>query len=139
MTSALLCLGGNTEDTAGNISQATDMLAQCGRIHASSGQYPSASGYLNEVVSFETELSAEALVAYAKQMEVKLGRQPQMKALGIVPIDIDLVVYAGCVLRPQDYNSAYFHTGLQKIAQKKLAHHMDDFSKFFTNFPSLTV
>jgi len=118
MIPALLCLGGNTEDTAANISLAMDMLAQYGHINACSGQYPSASGYLNEVVSFETGLSAEALVAHAKQIEIRLGRQPQMKALGTVPIDIDLVVYADCVLRPQDYGSAYFRTGLQKIAQK---------------------
>ena len=134
MNPALLCLGGNTVETSGNITRAISMLAQYGHIYANSGQYPSASGYLNEVVAFESAISAEALVAHAKRIELELGRLPHMKAQGIVPIDIDVVAYAGRVLRPQDYASAYFRTGLQKIAVST-----DDLSKFFTNFAAIKI
>ncbi len=51
------------------------------------------SDYLNMVVALETNLSAAQLVEHLKALEYKLGRRPEHKREGRVPIDIDLLTF----------------------------------------------
>lgn len=111
---AILCIGSNVDNAAILIAAALSRLSLLGEIDTSD-VYPSGSGYLNCVASLRTSLPVQSLVDEAKIIEKELGRTPIDKASGIVPIDIDVVVYDGVILRPADASSIYFTTGLQTL------------------------
>lgn len=117
MYKAILCLGSNLnpKDAEWNIDFATKKLQLEISILASSAIYPSSSGYMNQVVTCTTTCNYEQLHEYTKRLEYSLGRRKAHKDQGIVPIDIDIVVFDDEVKRPLDYCSAYFKQGIQEI------------------------
>ena len=48
--------------------------------------------FYNGAVCFESDLNIIELKPKLKEMEAKLGRTPEQKAQGIVPIDLDIIV-----------------------------------------------
>ena len=52
-----------------------------------------ANPYLNQLVVAYTTLPATELCQRLKQIETQLGRTPEMRQEGIVPIDLDLLLY----------------------------------------------
>lgn len=115
----ILCLGSNAPDGEAKINTAMDMLQAKGcRALACSPIYPSSHGYLNQVVSIDPGQYDEAvLTALTKWAERRLGRRPEMKSAGQVPIDIDIVVMRGRTLRPADFASPYFQQGYRAISK----------------------
>lgn len=113
-----LCIGSNLQPlyAASKIEEATEMLEAEGlAIIANSHVYPSASGYQNCVLRAETEAEYPLLLLATKAIERKLGRTPEMKERGEVPIDIDIVIFDHQVMRQADFDSAYFKKGLESI------------------------
>ncbi|MDY3881679.1 MAG: 2-amino-4-hydroxy-6-hydroxymethyldihydropteridine diphosphokinase [Sodaliphilus sp.] len=78
------------------------------------------SSYLNAVAQGYTDVSLEQLNALLKQHEIAEGRTEEMRARKQVPIDIDIVIYDGEILRPNDYNQAFFQKGWKEIGNQKL-------------------
>ena len=60
-------------------------------------------------------LGVSQLNALLKQHEIAEGRTDEMRARKQVPIDIDIVIYDGEILRPNDYNQAFFQKGWKEI------------------------
>lgn len=120
-TESIICLGSNSPDGQDIICAAIAMLQAKGcRVVASSPIYPSSHGYLNQVAAIDPgAYDLQVLTALAKWTERRLGRQPEMKAAGLVPIDIDIVMLRGRTLRPADYASPYFQQGLSLLPSKK--------------------
>ena len=58
--------------------------------------------FFNGAARIVTSLSLEALTTLLKHMEQQAGRTPEMKAAGIVPIDLDIIVYNGSIIH-RDY------------------------------------
>jgi 2-amino-4-hydroxy-6-hydroxymethyldihydropteridine diphosphokinase len=58
--------------------------------------------FYNGAARIVTSLSLEALTALLKQLETQAGRTPEMKAAGIVPIDLDIIVCNDVVIH-RDY------------------------------------
>lgn len=115
---AIICIGSNLEpDTASpNIRQAINRLSDHGaELLAESQIYPSSSGYMNYVARCRFSQDYDAVHALTKSIEQELGRTPAMKASGIVPVDIDIVTWGSEIMRPSDFASAYFKTGLNEI------------------------
>ena len=73
------------------------------------------SPFSNQVASFETSLSAEEIRTILKQIERDHGRLPEDKSHGIVKIDIDLLMYDDCVLKPQDLEKDFVLEGLKSL------------------------
>ncbi|MCC8114142.1 MAG: 2-amino-4-hydroxy-6-hydroxymethyldihydropteridine diphosphokinase [Bacteroidales bacterium] len=116
MKKAILCLGSNVADANQHIARALELLKSQGcEVLKTTNNYPSASGYSNRVVEVGTMMGHEELKSLAKQIEILEGRQPWMKEAGIVPIDIDVVMYGGAVVRPLDYATPYFTEGYNKL------------------------
>ena len=59
--------------------------------------------FTNQVAMLVADVSASALKASLKRMEYQLGRRPEHKAQGVVPIDLDLLCVDGRVLRESDW------------------------------------
>lgn len=101
-----LALGGNLGDRPANLQAAINHLQAGGhlRVKALSPLYETAPvGYadqpdfLNMALEAETDLTPLALLAYLKEIEAALGRQPTLRN-GPRPIDLDLIFYDDLVL-----------------------------------------
>lgn len=79
---------------------------------ASNGKDPD---YLNAVAEIATALTHPELTKLLKDYERQCGRTPQSKAFGSIPIDIDIVMWNGEVLRPKDFAQYYFAKGWNEI------------------------
>ncbi len=65
------------------------------------------SPFSNQSARFTTSLSPESLRQTCKEIEKQGGRMPEDKARGIVKLDIDVLVFYGKVLKPEDLKRAY--------------------------------
>ena len=74
------------------------------------------SPFSNQVASFETTLSSEEVRAILKQIERDLGRLPEEKPQGVIRIDIDLLMYDDCVLKPADLERDFVVEGLKSLS-----------------------
>ena len=99
MNEVVLALGSNLGDRLANLVAAVDLLAERGvttRRRSAAWETepvpPDQPKYLNAVVVAETDLSPEALLRVAKEVEGILGRIPGPR-WGPRPADIDIVFY----------------------------------------------
>ena len=73
--------------------------------------------YLNAVALGHTSLSAEAIRTSLKDFELRTGRTPEVRALGIVPIDLDLLMLGDTVFKPKDLSQSYVLRGLNELGE----------------------
>ncbi len=73
--------------------------------------------YLNAVAIGHTSLSAEAIRTSLKDFELLSGRTPEVRALGIVPIDLDLLMLGDNVFKPKDLSQSYVLRGLNELGE----------------------
>lgn len=110
-----LSLGSNSGDRAQNLTAALQQLLPHleGQPAVSPTiESPSTTGigtpYLNLAARVKTTLEPDELKAILKQIETNLGRTPQSKSAGQIPIDIDIVICDNGILRLADYRAAHF-------------------------------
>lgn len=118
---AIVSLGSNTGREE-NIEQAVRMLSERFRTAVfSPAEYtepvgcPSSAKFLNRVGVFRTSLSADELKSVFKEIETLLGRRPEDKGRGVVPVDIDLLRWNGQTLKPEDIKRGYILSGLRSL------------------------
>lgn len=71
--------------------------------------------YCNAVARIATTDDYDALKAFFKQKEVEHGRSHDANVPSLVPLDIDIVVWEGKVLRPRDMEQEYMRVGLRQL------------------------
>lgn len=71
--------------------------------------------YLNAVAYGGTDETAVEIIKYLKSLERAAGRSDELKRKGIVPLDLDLVVYDNRILRPEDFQRQYFNIGYRQL------------------------
>ena len=71
--------------------------------------------YTNCVVIGKTAATIQDITAQFKAYERQCGRTPECKALGLVPIDLDVVIFNGEVVREKDFNQIYFKIGWEEL------------------------
>lgn len=76
---------------------------------------PDAAPFLNQVVVAYTPEGPTETIAYLKQLEHMLGRKPEDKQKGSIPIDIDLLQWNDSILKPEDMKRAYILSGIHSL------------------------
>ena len=124
MNTALISLASNSPDKREQMEKAFAELQAMGIVDKSSSIYETAPcgnphhpNYLNAVARIHTPVEYQTLHDSLKEMEQNHGRTPLSKQTGEIPLDIDIVVWNGKTLRPQDFDRDYFKIGLQEIQQ----------------------
>lgn len=121
MNTAILCLGSNTADRDRILRDAVAALSEFAKVINCSDVYdgPSHNGigndYLNTVVVVKTAKEISEVDAFGKELESRAGRTPESKTTGVMPLDIDLVVWNDQVLRPYDFSRPHFTRGLIQL------------------------
>lgn len=125
MHTYILSLGSNDGDRAHNLAAALDALAPflTGRPEVSDIiETPSVTGfgapYLNLAARVVTDLEPAELQIALRHSEAALGRTPGSKAAGQIPIDIDIVIADGHILRPADYHTPHFQLCYAQLTQR---------------------
>lgn len=81
---------------------------------------PNAAPYLNQLAVGATPLDVTTLNARLKAIEQSMGRTPESKALGVVPIDLDLMAYDGERFHEADWQRPYVSALLNDEGQPDL-------------------
>lgn len=125
MHAIIISIGSNTAEKHRNVEAAIQWLSGWTVPRKQSSVYESqpegnCAGkvrytYANAVFCALTSHSREEIEAKLKKYEADCGRTPQMKAFGIVPIDLDLVVFDNHMLRPNEMDRNYFRRGYDEI------------------------
>ncbi len=118
----VLCLGSNTPDCREIIPRAVEALACLCHIEIESALYesPDESGlgapYLNQVVAVTPRLGYGELCARLKALEIEFGRNDRSKAAGIMPLDVDVIIWDYEVVDPYQFSRRYFRIGYNAIS-----------------------
>lgn len=117
----VLSIGSNSADREAQMTNCIAWLRGIATLTKLSSVYnsPASNGkdpdYLNAVAEITSTLTHPELTKLLKDYERQCGRTPQSKALGSIPIDIDIVMWNGEVLRPKDFAQYYFAKGWNEI------------------------
>ncbi len=68
--------------------------------------------YTNQAARFTTTRSIESIKQEFKHIEHICGRTPQSKSHGIIPLDIDILIYGETILKPHDLDTSYVRLAL---------------------------
>lgn len=71
--------------------------------------------FSNQVACFYTETDREAVAGILKRIEAEAGRKPEDKARERICLDIDLLSYGNCILKPEDLKRDYIVEGLSEL------------------------
>lgn len=125
MSKALLSLGANTPDKKQRLADAMLAIAQIAHIENQTPIYETAAEgsvatlpYANALMLIETSAEYEALRATFKQWERNAGRTPESKAQGLIPLDIDIVVWDEQVIKERDMEFEYMKLGMKLLKEK---------------------
>lgn len=125
LNTAIISLGSNIARREEMVATGLGWLMSIDPMMRESGIYSSepVSGhgdpYANAVVEIRTAASLDDLVAIAKDFEKACGRDDKARSEKRVPIDVDIVVFNGRVIRDRDYESPFFRRGMGLLRASK--------------------
>ena len=120
-TEAILCIGSNCGDRVTNVTAGLEWLSgilidfRHSYVYATPDCHGGKREYMNAVARGLTDKTPFELEMACKDYEISCGRNSAARAVGDVPVDIDLVVYDGSVLRKRDYDSEFFKKGFLSL------------------------
>lgn len=121
MNEVLLSIGSNVTPRRDRVAAALESIGSLLDDSMASDIYetPEIHGigrpYMNAVVSGKTDMGFERLRETTKRLELEAGRDANARERGDVHVDIDIVVWNGVVLRPNDFRQPFFRIGAGMI------------------------
>lgn len=79
------------------------------------GNAYSVGPYMNQVAIAYTTLLHSEIIPLLKAIEKAAGRSKELKVVGVVPLDIDLIQWNDMVLKPEDLTRSYVRKGLDEL------------------------
>lgn len=116
---AIICLGSNVADKEQRVAAAAAHFAGLMSNVTSSGMLISddymgiGECYANMVIRGATTLDLDSLIQESRRYEAANGRTNCSKPSGIMPVDVDIVVFDNRILKPQQYSRAYFQAAFR--------------------------
>lgn len=123
--SVVLSLGSNVADRDNLVADAISWLeevmtlARRSTIYSTEECHGKGCIYSNSVVCGEIKHTVEEFDNILKTYEQSCGRNEEARRRGDVPIDIDIVIADGTVVRPKDFSRQFFRIGFDML-QKQL-------------------
>ena len=120
---AILSIGTNHPDRDSRITDAIQWLTGTFRVQSCSEVYemPAINGtdrpYLNAVAAIATDTCLPEFIDLLKCYEAQCGRTPQSKAAGVIPIDIDVIIWNDTIMRPREFAYDYFTKGYGQLSE----------------------
>lgn len=121
MNSLVISIGSNSHDRDWQIKHGIEWLKhnlsnfRISSVYNSEAVNQRDPDYLNAVISAGTRKNLDEISQLLKQYEMVCGRTPASKLEGNIPMDIDIVIWNGDVLRQRDFAQQYFQRGWQEL------------------------
>lgn len=118
---AIFSIGSNCGDRHKNVRDGIAWLStildgiQCSTVYATPDCHGGVRKYMNAVAIGMTHLTSPELEHLCKQQELACGRDTTAREAGDVPLDIDVVVYDGKIMREKDFRSEFFIKGFSQL------------------------
>lgn len=122
--SCTIGLGSNTPDREEQIKKAIDFLrdrlSKCdvSSVYESEAFNGKDAPYFNAVVHGYTSDDYDTVISSLKTWEAEAGRTKAETSVGIIPIDLDLVIWNQHIKRPKDFERHYFNQGYRELLAK---------------------
>ena len=121
--SIVISIGSNYGNKEGNVRKACEWLsAQLSESVVSSVYFSEPVGkvktdevYCNAVVKGKYKGDLSELEEELKKYELQYGRTSEARAMGHVPIDLDIVIIGKEIVRPRDFSREFFLKGFREI------------------------
>ncbi|MCH5346367.1 MAG: 2-amino-4-hydroxy-6-hydroxymethyldihydropteridine diphosphokinase [Muribaculaceae bacterium] len=124
-TVVVISVGSNSEDRNFRVSKAIEFLLGNLTAASVSSVYESESfskndrsPFTNAVVVGQTLVNQEEMITLLKEQEALAGRDAVTRAEGIVPLDLDIVIWGGRIVRNDDFERPYFNIGYRELLAK---------------------
>lgn len=117
----VFCIGSNCGDREVRVAAGIEWLSKAitefrhSSIYATPDCHGGQRKYMNAVVAGSSDMHPYDLERLCKDYEIACGRDSIARVAGDVPVDIDLVVYGGKILREKDFSSEFFLKGYREI------------------------
>lgn len=117
MNKVVLSIGSNSDDCFIKMNNCIKWLSteivdiKTSHIYSTPAVNGKDRDYLNAVASGYSRCEFEDLKYRLKQYEQLSGRTLESKKKGVIPIDIDIVMWNDVVLKDNDYKQQYFQIG----------------------------
>ena len=121
MNTFAISLGSNSKDRSIQMNDAIQYLNSIFEGVLSSTIYETQAlngkdaPYLNAVAVANTHLSIVEATKLLKKWECQCGRTAESKLIGDIPIDLDIVVWNGEVVREKDFSCDFFTQGYLQL------------------------
>lgn len=121
MNSAVIAIGSNYGNACRNVKDAISwirtnwIVKRVSHIYETPDYLGAGSFYCNAVLEIDFEDTEDSIIRKFKVYEKEKGRTDELKQLGRVPIDIDLVIINNHILRKKDFETRYFKIGYQNL------------------------
>lgn len=122
MVEVVIGIGSNCGDRQKNVSEAIEWLKsrlmqiRCSEIYETPCAVKGDSTYMNAVVKGYYQGTGFELDDLLKEKEREMGRDARCREEGKVPIDMDIVIMDGEVVKPWDYRQKFFRLGYSQLS-----------------------
>ncbi|MCH5224494.1 MAG: 2-amino-4-hydroxy-6-hydroxymethyldihydropteridine diphosphokinase [Muribaculaceae bacterium] len=122
MVNVVISIGSNCGDRYKNVETALEWLksilieVQCSEIYETPCALKSGSPYVNAVLKGVYQGLGYDLEERLKEKEHQMGRNVECRKRGEVPVDIDIVVMDGEVVKEWDFRQKFFQIGYIQIS-----------------------
>lgn len=118
----VICIGSNVARKRLTVAETIATLATVLSHFRASGIYENdddsglGAPYANAVCCGEYYGDFDSLAYVAAQLEAMYGRTPLSKSIGVMPLDIDIVVFHDTVINRTQFNKKYFRQGYNSLS-----------------------
>lgn len=121
MVSVTISIGSNCGDRNSLIEEAINWLekilmqTKCSAVYETPCALKAGKPYLNAVLRGFYPGDGIELESLLKEKEKNMGRDSKCRERGDVPIDMDIVICAGDIVKEWDYRQKFFQIGFKEI------------------------
>ena len=121
MNSLVISIGSNSHNRECQIYSCVNWLHSIVNIRMISEVYNTQAtngidaDYLNMVVIADCNDELDIILEKFKNYEAISGRTLQSKIIGVIPIDLDIVIWNNNIIREKDFNQKYFQIGWHQL------------------------
>lgn len=125
MSEVFLSFGSNYGDKKGNVEAALRWIGsllddmQSSDVYETPEVHGYGASYFNAVACGKTGLELEEFNRRLKVYERNCGRTDEARIRKEVPIDIDIVIWDGEIIRPVDFSREFFRIGYEDIRKPR--------------------
>lgn len=122
MAKVLISIGANTPDKQSILQRTIQAIGEISHIIAQTPIFISAAEgstiaapYANALIVAITNDEYDTLRHTFKQWEINAGRTIELKRQGIIPLDIDIIMWNDTIIKERDMQMNYMKHGLQLL------------------------